>query len=692
MTDDEIVSEAKSRFHRCEDWESQARKLWLDDYKFAHADSDNGYQWPNNIKRDRDVDARPSLTINKTRQHCLQIVNDARQNKPEIKVTGTGAGASYQSAQVYQGIIRHIEYISQAQAAYDTASTFQVFSGIGYWRIVTDFPNDKTFDQEIYIRRVKDPLGVYLDCDITEKDGSDARYAFVFEDRAREQMEIEYPKLKNAAPTGSIGESSSWHGSDKVRVCEYYRKRDKASKLIASADGTIIRSDGVPKELLKQILSDPAAKQRDIVEPEVEWYLIVGDEIVERRTWPGRYIPIVRVIGEETVIDGVLDRKGHARALKNPQRMYNYWSSSAVEFVALQGKTPWVASQRATEGFEREWKNANRENLAWLPWNDIDDAGNPVTPPNKTPAPTMAPAYLQGLQVASTEMQMVSGQYDSMIGEQTNERAGVAIMQRQRQGEKATYHYIDNLAEAVRFTGRILIDLIPKIYDTPRVLRIMSDAGDESEIQIDPSAQQAYAERQQRDQARVERIFNPSVGEYEVISDIGPNYATRRQEAFNALTQMVTQAPALMSIAGDLIMKAADFPLADQLAERLHNMVPPQALGGPNPETLQLQQQLQQMQAAMETLVQSLADEKSKRVSVEQQKAIDVYKALTDRMETLKNVDPNALLPALRPLIAEAVHTHLSTVTGAGVPVLDQAASAPKVDLDGSGQQPAIPS
>ncbi|TPG50185.1 hypothetical protein EAH75_01430 [Rhodanobacter glycinis] len=352
-------------------------------------------------------------------------------------------------------------------------------AGIGYWRVVTDYPNERTFDQEIYLRRVKDPLTIYLDPDITEVDGSDARFAFVYEDRPRELFEKEYPKYKDSAPHGTLGESGDgWSDKDTVRVAEYYRRKEKKDKLIATESG-VVKASNLPPEIRAEMLADPNAKVRDIIEQEIEWFLIVGDEIADKNIWPGKYIPIVRVIGEETVIDGKLDRKGHTRALKDPQRTYNYWTSAAVEFVALQSKTPYIAPVEAISGLEVYWESANRDNLALLPYNGLDDQGKAIPPPSRQAPPTFAPAYLQGLQVSGEELQAVSGQYEAQFGEKSNEKTGIAIQARQRKGDNATYHYIDHQAIAIRFTGRILIDLIPKIYDTKRVLRIVEENGDQ---------------------------------------------------------------------------------------------------------------------------------------------------------------------------------------------------------------------
>lgn len=669
--DETIVEEAQKRFKRCQDWESSARQSFEDDYKFANADADNGYQWPNEIRKARAIDNRPALTINKTRQHNLQIINDCRQNKAAVKVSPTGGGATKEAAEIFEGIVRHIEYISNAQSVYDTANTFQIEAGIGYWRVVTDYPNERTFDQEIYIKRVRDPLSIYLDPDIVEVDGSDARFAFVYEDRPREVFEKEYPQFKGKSPQNTLSFGIGWNSKDTVRVAEYYRRSEKKDRLISTETGVVKASD-LPTDIRKDILADPQTKVRDIIEQEIEWFLIVGNEIADKKKWPGKYIPIVRVIGEETVIDGILDRKGHTRALKDPQRTYNYWTSSAVEFIALQSKTPYIAPVEAISGLETYWQSANRDNMAVLPYNSIDDTGKPIPPPARQAPPTFAPAYLQGMQVAGQELQAVSGQYESQMGEKSNERTGIAIQERQRKGDNATYHYIDHQAVAIRFTGRILIDLIPKIYDTKRIVRIVEENGDQQQIQLDPAAKQAYQAHEQQEGSEIKAIFNPSVGEYDVISEVGPAFATKREEAFNALTQIATQSPEIMQIAGDLIMKAADFPMAEELAERLKNMVPPQALGGPSPEMLKMQQQLQGMQNALQTMTQNLADEKNKRTTVEQQKEIDVYKAETDRAAVLKDVDPAIFAPMLKQLIAEAMSQGMGEVVGAGSQFLDQ--------------------
>ena len=698
--DQKIVDEAHKRFKRCSDWESDARTLFIADTKFCEGDSDNGYQWDDAQRKTRRDNSKPCLTINKTRQHCLQIVNDARQHKAAINVRPVGDGATYEAAKIFEGVVRHIEYISNATEAYESASWKQITGGWGYWRVKTDYMDDKSFDQEIYIQRVPDPLSIYLDPDIQQFDGSDANFGFVFRDMTREAYEVEFPNEDGSKEDGHKGFEdyssgapaiSEWDDTDHVRVAEYFRKSEKKDELLYLSDGSITLKSDMDPDLYKAMPDEAVVRRRTTTRPEIEWFKIVGRKIVERNIWPGSYIPLVRVIGEETVIDGKMDRKGHPRALKDPQRMYNFWSSSATEHVALQTKSPYVGPERAFEGHEDKWSQANLENLPYLPYNDTDDNGAPIARPERSQPPQMAQAYLAGMHNAQQELMMASGQYQAQMGENENAKSGVAIQQRQRQGDNSTYHYIDHLAQAIRFTGRILIDLIPKIYDTARVIKIMAENGEQTEVHIDPNApkphqdmapgpdgrltpvspeeaKQAHNDPDIADQ--VKTIFNPNVGKYFVQSDVGPAYGTKRQEQFNALSQMMTQNADLVKVAGDLLFAAADFPMADELQERFKRTIPPNILGqGPPPELMQAQEQMKQLQHSVALLNQQLTEKDQLLKNRDGDGDTKNYDAETRRLVAVAQADPelakllyrgmaSAMMGGMDPLPVIAAHEH----------------------------------
>jgi hypothetical protein len=681
--DDLILVEAKKRWKRCETYERTARINWVNDRKFANGDSDNHWQWEETLRKNRELDDAPCLTINKVRQHNLQIINDGRQNKPSVSIKGVGNGATYDAAQVFEGLVRHIEYISNAQAAYDTASTHQVEGGIGYWRILTDYADDSSFDQEIFIGRIKNPLSVYLDPDIKEADGSDAMFGFVFDDIDRDVFDAKYPKFKDKAAVNPLGNAAdaSWINGEKVRIAEYFRRVGVEDELIAVTDpetgerhiAKLSELDpDAGKALNARPKDDPDVKRRPITTMKVEHYTIVGDSIADRKDWAGQYIPIVRVIGEEIEIDGEMDRWGHTRAMKDPQRIYNYWSSSAVEMVALQSKTPYIGAMSAFENLEAYWDTANTVNHAWLPFNEYDDKGQKISAPQRQAPPVMAQAYIQGMSLASDDLRATSGQYQSEMGMPGNETSGKAINARQRQGDNATYHYIDNLADAIRYTGKQLMDLIPKIYDTPRVIKILGEDGKESEIQIDPKAQAAYAKEQQQAADKVSAIFNPNVGKYSVQSDIGPAYATKRQEAFNAMTQIATSDKQFLGIAGDIYFENGDFPGAQAIAERYSRIVPAAVKGeAPSPEVQQMQAQIKGMQDAIAALNAKYNDK---------QQEIDIrgYEATTKRLVAVGNSGPQVSLDQAQPLIQEVTGEMLN----GGPPVQqEQAPQAPQQSM-----------
>lgn len=663
------VQEAIKRFKECQDFESVCRQRYLDDMKFDAADSYNNFQWPDAVLQARIDETLPCLTINMVRQHNLKIINDAKQNTPSIAIRPTGGEATYQAAQVYGAICRRIEYKSQAKCVYDTATGFQVRGGIGYWRVVTDYMSPKSFDQEIFIRAIPDPLAVYMDPNIKQKDGSDANFCFIFDEIPRAKANKKWGKYKDAFSQQVLADHQGWFSKDTVRVAEYFRKKEVSDTLLqfvdpVSGEEVTAFASELSKEALDAVKNDPAALTRATARMEIEWMLILGTKVVERRIWPGKYIPVVRVPGEEYIIDGVYDRKGHTRAMLDPQRMYNYWQSAGTQKVALDPISPFIAPAEAIEDYQDTWKDMNVSRPPVLPYKAYTEDGQKMDPPQKAPESVYPQAMIAGMQMSRQELMFVSGQYENQMGEPGNERTGQAINARQRQGDNATYHFVDTLALAIRFTGIILIDLIPKIYDTRRVMLMTSEEGEEYKLEIDPQAPQALQEFKFGEQ--ITRVFNPNVGEYEVEVDVGPAYATRRQEAFNAIQLILTQSPDLVGMIGDLLFKSADFPMADQIAQRLRRAVPPNILGeGPSPQEQELKAQLDSTNMMLQQFSQEMAKMDLKLAGKEQLRDIDAFNAETKRMDTLMKagaLDQSALKDLVRQLVQETLQTSLLPV------------------------------
>lgn len=670
--DAKIVEQARKDLARAMEWESTAHKWWREDTKFANADARNGAQWPDVIYKDRDGDDRPCLTINKTRVHNRIIINDAMKNKSSIKIRPTGGEASYEGSQVMQSIIRRIEYISKATIAYRTAITHQVEGGVGYVTLGTDYINDRSFDQDIYIRRVRDPLCILLDPDAQEPDGSDANFGFEFEDVLRAKFFKKYPTWKDKIGKSTLGKDDNWVSDKHIRQAMYHRRNGAKDKLVTYIEPqsgqrvTVFKSE-VKAELINPIIEEIQRGEldgdiRDVMNQSVEWFLIAGDCIIDRGKWAGKYIPIVRLVGEEVIIDGKLDRKGMTRYLIDPQRMLNYNASGQVEFGALQSKSPYVGPERAFEGQE-QWKDANRKNYAYLQYTDLDDeapAGmEKIERPQRQEPPQTAPVYAQGMQDAERQMIMVSGQAQPPLDDKEQAKTPRAINERQRQGETATYTFTEHQGDMYRCLGMQLLDLIPKIYDTERTLHVLGEDGTKRWIKINPSSQEAIVELKKENDEAAELEFNPTIGEYDCMADVGPDYATQRQEAWNAITGILDHNMALAAVLGDLLFKYGDFPGADELMERMKREIkatkPYLFDETVDPGMVALKAQAEKLGQLNAQLIQKVAEMQLVLKGKDEKRGVEVYRSETDRIAKLGNTIGDMGLDVLRPAIRQTL-------------------------------------
>lgn len=649
--DREIIVEAYERFQYCSDWESDFRDLFVQDVKFANADSDNGWQWPDDLRRDRMIQRRPALTINKVQNNVNLVVNDSRQNKAAIEIKPAGRESSFLAAQGLESLVRNIEYQSSAQSIYDDMAQNQVEGGIGYGRIVSIYPDPRSFSRELRIAPVQNHLNVFLDPDIKLKSGLDARFGYIFEDVPADVYEMEYDEVAPvaSAPMG-LGLGADWVRENHVRIAEYYRINTKQDDLIYFRQGdkeTIFLRSEVPRGMKRALRLAENQQAKGMLGPDVEiivrktevknlqWFKIGAHKILDRKEWPTQYVPIFRFVGRERVIDNKLERKGLVRTLKDPQRMYNYNSSAEAEAAAVATKTNWLVALEAISGFDTMWNRANVDNKPYLPWRHKDRDGEPIPPPQRIDPAKSAEAYLAGMEIASRELEAASGQGPAQFGKPTKERSGRAINESQRQGDVLTFDFIDNQALGIEAAGIILLDWIPHCYDTKQVVQILDKDGTERQLWIDPTAQSPYEEMKTVDQ--VKAVLNPKIGRYKVQARPGPAYATQRQEAWNAFVQIVTGAPDLINEIGDLMFMAADFPMADEIASRLRRKIKQTAPwlldeNAKNPQVQQLEQALQQAGQQLAELLQQLAEkdrrlrDKSEELGIKAAKVSDDYR------------------------------------------------------------------
>jgi len=646
-TNKDLLALARKRMEMVVAATSESRGYELDDLRFLAGSPDNQWQWPSDVLSTRGsvqgqlTASRPCLTINKLPQHVKQVTNDQRQNRLSGKVIPVNNEADADLAEIYTGIIRHIEYISDADVAYDTACDAQVTTGEGYFRLLTDWTEEDSFEQDIKIGRIRNQFSVYMDPMIQDPCGMDANFCFITTDLLKEDYEREFPDATplTTLQTNGIGDDAlaTWINEQTVRIAEYFYVEHESVEIylypgnVVCEKGSAIAEDMAARgiEPLKTRTSD-----RRIV----KWCKINGFEVLEEQIWPGKWIPVIRVIGNEYEIDGKLHISGLVRNAKDPQRMYNYWASQEAEMLALAPKAPFIGYGGQFEGYETQWKTANTIPWPYLEVNpDVTDGQGGVLPLPQRALPPMAQQGLIAAKAgASDDIKSVTGQYDSSLGATSNERSGKAILARERQTDTGTYHYVDNLARAIRFAARQIIDLIPKIYDTQRIVRIMGLDGEVDSAEIDPNQPEAKKDILDPETGVViKSIFNPGVGKYDVCVTTGPSYTTKRQESAEAMSNLVQGNPELWAVAGDLIVKGLDWPGHEELADRLRRTIDPKLLEDQqSPELAKAQQQMQAMDQQMQAMKKMLDNIQT---SFEQQE-LDVkkYDAETKRISAVQ--------------------------------------------------------
>ena len=654
MKDKDIISVAKSRFTMAVSAYSESREDELDDLRFYAGSPDNQWQWPADVLSTRGsvqgqtINARPCLTINKLPQHVRQVTNDQRQNRPSGKVIPVDDKADVEVAEIFDGLVRHIEYISDADVAYDTACENQVAYGEGYIRLLTEYCDDDTFNQDIKIGRIRNSFSVYMDPTIQDPCGSDAQWCFITEDLTKEDYERQFP---DAQPISSmmqqgVGDASisQWVSENTVRIAEYfYIEHEKATLHLYYGNVTTMK--GSPEDLEMAANGMKPIRTRVVDIKKVKWCKINGFEVLESQDWAGSSIPVVRVVGNEFEVDGRIYVSGIVRNAKDAQRMYNYWTSQEAEMLALAPKAPFIGYGGQFEGYEMQWKTANTTNWPYLEVNpDVTDGAGSVLPlPQRAPPPLPQTGLIQAKMGASDDIKGTTGQYDSSLGQTSNERSGKAILARERQADVGTYHYVDNLARAVRYITRQIVDLVPKIYDTERIARIIQIDGETSTIKVNPNQPMPVNKIMDQQGIVLEKIYNLGVGKYDVCVTTGPSYMTKRQEALEAMAQLLQGNPQLWSVAGDLFIKNMDWPGAQEMSKRFAKTIDPKIMEGgdesPEMQAAKMQmeamgQEMEQMHSMLQNVAKSMEAQDLERKNYEAQ--IKAFDAETKRISAVQ--------------------------------------------------------
>jgi hypothetical protein len=589
---DQRIQEAIEFLKLANDADTMNRQEALEDLKFGGGD-----QWPVELQNSRNLESRPVITVNKVDNYCRQVSNQQRQQRPRIKVHATNTHEDMVDAQTIQGVIRHIEVNSNAEYAYDNAFDYAVRMGWGFIRVRTDYVSEDSFDQEIYIDAVDNPFTVYYDPNSVAPDGSDCERCLITTMVRKEQFRKMYPEADDGGTSftqrGTGDSQSEWITKEDIRLAEYYYTVKEKATLYLLSDGSATFADD--KDFFQRLdnYGITVVDKRDSYKKSIKYCKMTAVEILEERDWAGKYIPIVPVYGRHLVVGDKRKKFGMIRYAKDPQRMYNFWQTSITEGVALAPKAKWLLAEGQDEGHENDWANANIKSFPLLRYKQTDIDGRPAPIPTRLQPEPPQTGVMAAAAGVNDDIKSIMGIFDPAQLGQGN-ISGKALNGQQQQVDLTNFDYYDNLTRTIAHIGKICLDLIPKIYDTERVMRIIGDDGKPELLTIN-----------QRDS--VGRVLNDiTVGQYDVVMETGPGYNSKRQEAVDNMLPLLSAAPELMQVAGDLVFRNMDWPGADIIADRLAAANPMAQIDDKSKIPPQVQMQLAVSQKQIQELQQAL--------------------------------------------------------------------------------------
>lgn len=578
----EFLVTMRERFKLAQEADKSEREKIADDLRFYDGD-----QWPEPYKTSRISKKRPCLVINLLPEKVDQVVGDQRQNRPGVKVRAVDKKADKDTAKIFEGIIRGIEYHTDAETSYDTAFENAVICGRGWFGLNVGYIDGNSFDQDIMFRRISNPLCVYSDPNAQDVNLADARYMFITKLITEEAFKRKWPDARmidfEMIDETSLKDSTTWFLSagKKLRIVEYWVKVPGYKWIAELEDGAIkeIKETNPQKVNKIEDIDGVKIERRRKIKTDFIWcYLCSGADILEPATlWAGSHIPLIPVWGKEINIDGEVRHRGLVRHAKDPQRMHNFFESHAAEIVALAPKSPWLLTKDQLKGHESIWNSAHEENYPFMLYNHKQG----VPPPQRKDPGQIPSGAVERAQANKEAIKSTTGLYDPAIGAPSNETSGIAIRYRQKEGDTATFAYIDNLSRSIKRAGVLLIDLIPKIIDTPRIVRLINPDLSEEQIEVNrPLTEEERASAVEggmsEDMAAIEKMFDLSVGKYDVRVDVGASYTTQREEAAASMMQFIQYVPDVAPLLLDLIAKNLDWPGAEEMAERAKFLLPPE--------------------------------------------------------------------------------------------------------------------
>jgi hypothetical protein len=613
----EFLDIAHTQFRASENEADANRKEFKTDLEFL-----NLKQWDENVVKIRKGVTghdKPVLTMDQIGEPYRQLRGRQQVADPAIQVNPAGDGADKETAEIFQGLIRHYGQTGHAKEARDEAFKGSAGPGLGYYALLVEDEAPETHKQTITYRQIENVFTVYDDPLAKGALKRDRRFLYLIQDLPKDEFERLYPKAKYKAQSDFMGSGDKcdlpdWYPEGHVRVAErWYIDYETVGSVALLSDGREVPTEqaeamvaasqmGASPGAVLNLRQAPAAieivRTKPVTKRVVKWAKISGAEILdgnhdddveantEGRLWPGSMIPFIRVCGERLVVDGKEVLSGIVRGMRDPQRLYNFNASEYAHELTAGPKTRVIMAEGQQEGHETQWENPERRDRPYYLYKPttIDGTTTAAAPPQIAQFTDSAKliALLQAMNQNKMDLKSASGYYDSADPSRKNsEQSAKAIQARKLESQESSIGYVDHYQGALTFEGELLIDLIPKIIMPGQILRVLDLEGEATQVM----ARQPFKPGEdgqpqplgpgEQFQKGLHQFFDPTVGKFDVTVTIGSSYSTKRKESFDTAMQLVSANPALMGVIGDLVIEQSDMPMAAAIAERLKKTLPP---------------------------------------------------------------------------------------------------------------------
>lgn len=562
----ELIAEITTFISDSEGADSRERSLYVEDLDFVYSE---GGQWDEKTVRMRGT--RPTYTFNRVLGAVNQTIGEQRLNKTSIKIRPVDDGADPDTAEVFSGMIRNIEGVSNAEDTYDMAFKNAVAGGYGGWRVVSEHFDNTSFNQEIRIKSIHNIMTVFWDPLSFDPVKRDQTKCVVAERISKEFYIEKYGGQPNDIRISR--DSRGWVDEKGVRIAEYFKLIPKKKTIAELADGRVVDFDDDLKKIENELKgTEGEVKRKRVVDTlQVHWWKVDGARVLEGPiVYDWRFIPVVKLPGRYINIEGRQKTQSLIRHSKDAQRAYNYSRTTQTEVVANTPRQPYLVTAAMIKGYEKQWAGSGSKNSPYLTFNP--DIKAPTISPQRAAAAEVPSGLIALSAQDADDIKATTGFFDASLGKQGNEISGTAIKGRARQADIGSYEFFDNYKKAVQFTGDILVDMIPKVYDTKRIVRIIGLDGQEDFATINAFDQ------------NTNKKIDLSAGLYDVTVDIGPAFASQREETLNTLLQAAEIMPIIGEVAPDLIAGNIDSDVSDELVKRLRKPLVASGAIDPNKE------------------------------------------------------------------------------------------------------------